>query len=487
MANMARKIGVRSVSVEMQERFAALSGDRNPMHMDKVAARKTPPGAPVVHGVHTLLWALESVVSVGKSASPREVRARFLRWVYLDEEATVLIEDDADEEPQHVKVEVNGVTVCTASLSYGELLAADTLPEDMAATGPRLAASLDLGMMEMEGRSGRVGMADLDETARMFPALSAMLGEAAVAECAACSYVVGMEAPGLHSMFSKMEVSFRSPASDARNAALHYEVVRVDERFRKVRIQVEGTAISGTLEAFVRMPPVKQISMAEAKSIVQAGEFAEVRACVIGGSRGLGEVTAKLLAAGGANVVITYVTGKADAEAVAEEIREHGSEAHVLEYDVSQDAPTQVRALPWVPTHLFYFATPTIARAKAGVFSSALYAEFTRYYLGGFYDLCVALLAVRAAAVVDGKKLKVFYPSTVFVESRPQGMTEYAMVKAAGEALCTDMNLGLAGIEVLAPRLPKLPTDQTAGVLPEREGNAVAALLPLLRQIAGNQ
>jgi hypothetical protein len=30
MANMARKIGVRSVSVEMQERFAALSGDRNP-------------------------------------------------------------------------------------------------------------------------------------------------------------------------------------------------------------------------------------------------------------------------------------------------------------------------------------------------------------------------------------------------------------------------------------------------------------------------
>ena len=32
-----------------------------------------------------------------------------------------------------------------------------------------------------------------------------------------------------------------------------------------------------------------------------------------------------------------------------------------------------------------------------------------------------------------------FYPSTVFVQDRPQEMTEYAMSKAAGEILCADI------------------------------------------------
>ena len=43
------------------------------------------------------------------------------------------------------------------------------------------------------------------------------------------------------------------------------------------------------------------------------GEFANVRALVIGGSRGLGEITAKIIAAGGGDVWITYRRGKEDA------------------------------------------------------------------------------------------------------------------------------------------------------------------------------
>ena len=42
-----------------QIRFADVSGDRNPMHLDAVKARRTQAGLPVVHGVHLLLWALD--------------------------------------------------------------------------------------------------------------------------------------------------------------------------------------------------------------------------------------------------------------------------------------------------------------------------------------------------------------------------------------------------------------------------------------------
>ena len=44
-----------------QEHFAAVCGDRNPIHMDPVAARRTLVGFPVVHGVHALLWSLDSL------------------------------------------------------------------------------------------------------------------------------------------------------------------------------------------------------------------------------------------------------------------------------------------------------------------------------------------------------------------------------------------------------------------------------------------
>ena len=63
-------VAKRVVSQELQERFAALSGDRNPMHMDAVAARRTQAGLPVVHGIHTLLWALDSIAGQGLIEEP---------------------------------------------------------------------------------------------------------------------------------------------------------------------------------------------------------------------------------------------------------------------------------------------------------------------------------------------------------------------------------------------------------------------------------
>ncbi|MFO7858252.1 MAG: 3-oxoacyl-[acyl-carrier-protein] reductase [Ectothiorhodospiraceae bacterium] len=58
-------------------------------------------------------------------------------------------------------------------------------------------------------------------------------------------------------------------------------------------------------------------------------------AIVTGGSRGIGRAIALELAALGAKVAINYRGGKSEAEGVAEEIRGHGTEALVLQADVS--------------------------------------------------------------------------------------------------------------------------------------------------------
>src|SRR4029077_6300950 len=57
----------------------------NPMHMDEIAARRTPPGAPVVHGMHAVIWALDLFVQKQPDLEISSVTVRFARFIYLED------------------------------------------------------------------------------------------------------------------------------------------------------------------------------------------------------------------------------------------------------------------------------------------------------------------------------------------------------------------------------------------------------------------
>ena len=54
------RLGNFIISEDEGIKFSKISGDYNPIHLDEVFARKSIPGQIVVHGVNTLLWALEN-------------------------------------------------------------------------------------------------------------------------------------------------------------------------------------------------------------------------------------------------------------------------------------------------------------------------------------------------------------------------------------------------------------------------------------------
>ena len=79
---MTDVINSNSFTMEDQERFARMSGDRNPMHMDRLAARRTQAGEPAVHGVHVLLWAMENLARAGVDLGRlRGGKAKFTSFV----------------------------------------------------------------------------------------------------------------------------------------------------------------------------------------------------------------------------------------------------------------------------------------------------------------------------------------------------------------------------------------------------------------------
>src|ERR1700683_540580 len=88
----------RTFTLADQKRFAALSGDFNPMHVDEVAARRTILGAPVVHGVHLLCWALESWLGnrqiVRGTVALEQLASIFKRGALVGETVRVFVVND---------------------------------------------------------------------------------------------------------------------------------------------------------------------------------------------------------------------------------------------------------------------------------------------------------------------------------------------------------------------------------------------------------
>ena len=455
--------------------FAALSGDWNPMHMDPVAARRTQAGLPAVHGIHGLLWGLENAPfsALGGFGA---LQARFEQFIHPgDEVGLSLCEEGQDR--------------VSVSLGVGGRVATNIVwtraPKD-AASLPLPSGGVTIGaaaepiwcrsIAEVASLSGTLQFAgSLDSYAEAFPGLSARIGPARIGALAALSRLVGMICPGLHSIFLSVDVAFVPEPENP--TVLAFQVKRAHPKFHRILMAVEGGGIAGTIECLMRAPPVMQLAAADALGWVASDAFAGSRALIVGGSRGLGEVTAKLIAAGGGHPIITYALGRADAEAVAADIGQAGGTCDVLPFDFRLEAKAQLGALA-PPSHLYYFATPRIARQQGALYSPELFAEFNAAYNDSFYRLC-ALFAREETPI------RAFYPSSVFVEQRPRQMTEYAMAKSAGEILCADMNAHMRGVHVELDRLPRLLTDQTASTSPVQMDSAADVIKPVILRMHG--
>jgi hypothetical protein len=454
-----------------QARFAAVSGDRNPVHLDAVLARRTQAGVPVVHGVHMLLWGLEALARAEPARAPmRRLKAQFKHFVAVDE--SVAVTATQTEASVRLRFIAAGMTIAQLVVDFGAALqAAEALSGEPI---PAPAEARDLAFDAMPGRSGRLAFASPpDAIAVMFPAVSGWLGPRRVAALAATTLLVGMVCPGLHSIYAGLTVE--ACDESVPEDRLSFRVTATDTRVRSVHMTVAGGGLAGAIQSFARTPPTPQASLQDLADVVEPGEFGGAAALVIGGSRGLGEVTAKLLAAGGARVAISYRVGGAEAEAVAQEIRSAGGVCETLAYDACLPAEPQLAGLAAAPTHAYYFATPKIFGAQSALFARPRLDAFLNVYVDGFLNLAAALRARRG-------DVSLFYPSSVAVAERPRGMLEYAITKAAGETLCAEMNEAWRPLHVTVDRLPRLPTDQTASVIGSPLPSPVERLLPAVRE-----
>ena len=454
-----------------QRTFAALSGDRNPLHLDPVAARRVAAGEPVVHGMHLLLRMLDARVR-RRPASDIRIDATFLHPAVVGE-------------PIGIRVDAEGQLVAEAGDALVALVTLDAGREPTPRVSVRSADRPQpipprprvRSLTDIAAAHGVLAPKTSPAARRAFPAAVRSLGADMVCALASLSALVGMECPGRDSLLSAVRLRIEPHARVPRIA---WRVCRVDRRFGLVRIDVAGDGLAGTVDAFVRPGVVPPPPFSAVAARVRPGEFEGQRALIVGGSRGLGAVTAMLVAAGGGLPVVTYAAGGADAAAIRRTIRDAGHGVETLRLDVTAGDAADVVARAvrrFDIADVYFFASPRIfARRGAAPFDAALFDRFAAVFVHAFARVC-------AAATRDGRALDVFYPSSQAVAEPPTALTEYAAAKAAGESVCRAMERSTEKLRMLVSRLPRVATDQTASIVPAAAADPLDVMLPIVREM----
>lgn len=453
---MAILIDSKSFSDLDQQAFADFSGDYNPIHLDSIYARRCVTGYQVVHGMHMVIWALDSSARNGLFVGvPQRLQVEFMSSVRLNHPVNAYLINDSNKPViKLVLKDEAGILLAKISLTTfkGELN--NTYQEEWYESIDPALRSLD----DLKDYNSRLKISYRKSYHKEhWPHLRRICGDSVPIFLASTSRLVGMDCPGLNSLYSSLNIVY-NPNEAVSNDELTYTVKKIDPRFSFVDIECKSSRYFGEIRAFVRPEPIQQPSVTDLNNLVPHNFFLGKKALIIGGSRGIGESISKVITSGGGNVFFTYFKGKDDAEKLLADLRilDHSASAqrlNVLDIDDSYDLILK----NFRPTSLYYCATPYIFEGKRGSFSKALLDTFLDFYSTKF-----DYFARRA---IHYGVREVWYPSTVAINEQPSDMLEYTLAKAMGESTLITLTNDFPDIKFSAPRLPRTETDQTNSLL----------------------
>lgn len=460
---------VRVFTEAAQIAFARLSHDFNPKHVDRDAARRMFFGRQVVHGMHLVLWALDMLTArLSEAGGDGPIYLTALNCLFLDACSpgdSVTMTGDLTDGRARLTISNGDGRAARLTLSFG------SEPHSMRSPGPNPDAPICrfLAPEDIEARTGDIPLGfDRPMLAALFPNLAACFDPVQIATILACTRLVGMECPGLNSIFTGLTLTFHDDPSIAEG--LRYEVTYWNPDLRLARMSVQAPGIGGTVEAILHPADVRQASLGDVCEHVRPDEFAGEHALIVGGSRGLGETVAKIIGAGGGRTTVTYRDSEQDARLVQRELREAGSDCEVVQFDVSTPREMVIRPA----TQLYYFATPRIRQDSALGQKSA--EEFHAIYVTGFGR------TLERFGPTMGPDAVVFYPSSVFVDDADTKFGHYAAAKRAGEEAAREI-ADRRGVRLLTRRLPRLRTGQTSALIGDEIPDALPVMLEIVRDM----
>jgi len=449
------------LSYEDQLTFAQLSGDYNPLHVDQKAARRLLTGRIVVHGIHLVLRALNAWCK--EHAQPvhvHSIEGLFKHSVGVDQAVSLsILEHDHTGE---CRIFDSRNTMLLLKFNWDNTIDEEQITIDKF---PQKGECWDNSFRDSLTCTGTADLCvEKNQYAKMFPECAQNCNDSLVAILLASTRIVGMNCPGLHSLYSGFNFTINYIDSSTAQSVLNYSVNSSDERFSKLTLAVDNDFCEGTIDAFYRPKPYSQLSFEEVRKLLPTGNFQGERALIIGGSRGVGEVISKILAVGGADVRLTYNQGFEEAAVLKADAQRNSISLEYFHCDILDesnefDDGNDYLADDWLPTHLYYCATPKIEPSPKSTFDYNKMVFLGKFYLDGLERVMRKLMKNNVQDTIN-----IFYPSSVFVDELPNQFSEYSIIKKAGETYGAYIQKFYPNIRFFAPHLPPLATDQTMSI-----------------------
>ncbi|MCA1682478.1 MAG: SDR family NAD(P)-dependent oxidoreductase [Actinobacteria bacterium] len=492
-----------SFSAEDLSRFARAAGDLNPLHLDPAFARQTAFGACIVHGA-LLAIAMLGTIPDEELAHVAAARFWFAGAVFPDSAVTVTAAR-SDRRREAWELRLSG---------RGKLLARGLADPDADAFSrvlrdpPREDAPTACGAVP---RAMRSTPAEPDLTAltageaiaggyRTTPELGQLAGDlgagslhpALLDGLAWASYVVGMELPGRHGLFSAVTLTAAGgPTRGAGAAAGHTVTVRQYDP-RSAQVLVDGALRDeagdvrclGAIDAFV-LPPApgpdpRALGLSDGSAPSRA-PAREQSAVVIGGSRGLGACLALALLAHGYEVHGAYSSTSGAAAELERLAARSGAMLRMHRLDAGDPAAVaSLAADVRHPVHglVLSAAPPPVAMGLTGGSGGQL-ADYVAHSLR---LAAVPLGALLSAIDVSAGWIVVCSSSAV--SAPPRDWPHYVAAKAALEGLARWVAATVPGLRTVVVRPPALqtalantPTGRLVAVRPEPVAVALAQRL----------
>ena len=278
-----------------------------------------------------------------------------------------------------------------------------------------------------------------------------------------------MECPGENSTFVSLIIS-----QNNLDLKPTFQVNKVDKRFGLILINVMGNTICSDLRVIMSNNEKKSenTKISKLKSHLKKNEFANINALIIGGSRGLGRLTSKIICAGGGKCTITYNVGEKEAIDLCNEINSKNLLCETEFYNSSQRTKFIYKKKF---NQVYYFATPKILSSNKSKFDEKLYRSFKRVYVTDFKYVCTQVQKYNP-------KCKIFSPSTNFIDNQINNFNEYIKAKKELEKVSLKL-INKRNLIIINPRLPRFDTDQNQSIMSYKFQDPIKILISYIKKM----
>ena len=468
----------KTFSIEDQAIFSQISGDFNPLHFSTLESRRSPFGGAIVHGVNLVLWALQNLATnnLEKFEQISRVDITFKRPLMLGEEVS-LISSNTGQNKFTILLKFNNLLISKLKIATEVQIESVNNTISVEQTSHKFRKASDY--KDAAGISQKIFFEkyyfDLKLLNKTYPNLINRYNLPFISDLIRATQIVGMEIPGLYSLFSQLSLK-RQPPPQANKR--YYSIKNFDERFSLYHMNYNSNSFFGVIKAFKRPKQIDQPNFHDLSRITKKNEFALQKALVIGASRGIGELAAKILVAGGADVKGTFYRGQIDANRIIEDVQKNNKLITFTKFNVLE--PTNQIPQIFEPINsLYFFATPSIFVSQKKTLSYPLLNKFMDYYVNAFCQIVENLCQNS-----NSSRISVYYPSTEAVSTHPTDMAEYTIAKQAGELCCEYLSKKYSKLVIYKPRIPRMLTDQTASALHTEVTNSQEYMIESLREFS---